>query len=230
MATGLTKKQKEALTDKITGLIKNSPALRMTLDSSVNEMNINQISGELNRIHHRAIGKDLPTEINIPVKQLGSGDPSPNNIRPIVGYEIDGIGTVYSGELNIETGVLTINMAGITLDVIINWGASTPSSGVWRGTLGAVISNIKYPEASEIPNAYSNKYIKKAYTPLVVSDNGMFGLTGSSGGRIVIVDHAYDSIEDFTNTLSNVMLVYELATPETYTLTPQQMLQLLDQI
>ena len=101
MASRLTKKQQTELTEKLMGVIQKNNALqlRLSADRTVNELNVNQISGTLNRIHGQAIGKELPTEITIPVKQLGSGDPSPDNIRPIVGYEIDGIGTVYGGIL-----------------------------------------------------------------------------------------------------------------------------------
>lgn len=225
MATGLTKKQKEALTDKITGMIKNSPALRMTLDSSVNEMNINQISGELNRIHYRAIGKDLPTTISFAPKQLGSGDPSPDNMRLIVGYEIDGIGTVYGGELNIDTGVLTSTHTSVIYSTAAGWekiGESNTSfrTGLTSRGTGAYgdlsnASNMLRPAMSISPtvsNAEPNSFVAGGY--LYINIEGVTTLDAL--GAL------------FANT--PLQVVYRLQTPETYTLTPQQMLQLLDQI
>lgn len=223
MATKLTKKQKEALTDKIAGLIRSGPALRMTTDSSVNELNINQISGELNRIHYRAIGKDLPAVFSFEPKQLGSGDPSPDNIRPIVGYEIDGIGTVYGGELNIDTGVLTVTYGMLVMGALTwtsNWGATSDPTGVF------------YSQAISILNVNGNAMsvlyaFDKGASPNLMPDKS-FTLFGSN--RIYVKDIAYDSATAFKNSLTDATLVYELVTPETYTLTPQQMLQLLDQI
>lgn len=219
MATGLTKKQKEALTDKITGLIKSSPALRMTTDSSVNELNINQISGELNRIHYRAIGKDLPAVFSFEPKQLGSGDPSPDNIRPIVGYEIDGIGTVYGGELNIDTSVLTVTYGGVDMGTL-NWSyySSTAHFYVTISTSKTTGSNFICSEYTYYGTAEASAMTDKA--------TGLYRF----GNIFRIKDTSYTNAATFKAAMSGAMLVYELATPETYTLTPQQMLQLLDQI
>lgn len=227
MATKLTKKQKEVLTDKITGLIKSSPALRMTLDSSVNDMNINQISGELNRIHYRAIGKDLPTEINIPVKQLGSGDPSPDNIRPIVSYEIDGIGTIYGGDLNIETGVLTVTQKGLNGSAfdwikIANYSFGNfnclPTDTVkFVASRSTVISSQYKSESNSTASAAGDNYV---------------WIRSATGRRIYVKDVSKSDMTaaEFKNAMDGVTFVYELDTPETYTLTLQQMLQLLDQL
>ena len=227
MATGLTKKQKEALTDKITDLIRNGPALRMSTDSSVNEMNINQISGVLNRIHYQAIGKELPTEISIPVKQLGSGAPSPDNIRPIVGYEIDGIGTIYDGELNVDTGVLTVSYYMVENNIPEGINVSG-SYRYWR-----------YPEltipsvntgADGIPDCYSNMYIGRR-----VVYPGNFYVT-SNGMRVITVPVAelqnITSIDDAIEWCQAhpVEMLVPMADPLTYSLTPQQILQLLDQL
>ena len=230
MATGLTKKQKEALTDKIVGMVKNSPALRMTTDSSVNEMNINQISGELNRIHYRAIGKDLPATISFAPKQLGSGDPSPDNIRPIIGYEIDGIGTVYGGELNTETGVLTTTIGGVELGT---FDYRLAPSGAFFTTDAA--DNIETPSSTYIVPAFlkTSIYITRESTnvyntPLEYD----YSIGILSAGRFVMSDSRYSDIQVFKEmlTAAGIVAVYKYATPVTYTLTPQQMLQLLDQL
>ena len=226
MATGLTKKQKEALTDKITGLIKNSPALRMTLDSSVNEMNINQISVALNRIHYQAIGKDLPTTISFAPKQLGSGDPSPDNIRPIVGYEIDGIGTVYGGELNIETGVLTV-LHGHTTFGELTWLYVTAwEAPAFRATgqpEGMKTASVLICDSYRVVGPFTTwESVPRAGDNVVGNVETLIG--------IVCRDDRYNISTDFVASAVNVVLIYELATPVTYPLTPQQMLQLLDQL
>lgn len=227
MGTGLTKKQKEALTDKIAGMIKNSPALRMTLDSSVNEMNINQISGELNRIHYWAIGKDLPAVFSFEFTQLGSGTPSPDNIRPIIGFEIDGIGTVYSGALNIESSMLTITRKGVTISTA--QGATIRSSDsnstifAYNNVVEAGIT-VENRQLSNMLELYNHAFNLGRPNTFVV---------GSSGALYMqFANSAASSLEQLEALLSrqSFVAVYILATPETYTLTPQQMLQLLDQL
>ena len=225
MATKLTKAQKEALTEKVTGLIRNGPALRMTTDSSVNEMNINQISSELNRIHYRAIGKDLPPVFSFEPKQLGSGDPSPDNIRQIVGYEVDGIGAVYGGELNIDTRVLTLTHTSVIYSEASGWEKMGESNTSFRTGLasrgtGAYadlsnVSNMLRPAMSISPiaaNAEPNSFVAGGYLYINIAGATTIEALGAL----------------FTRT--PLQVVYRLQTPETYTLTPQQMLQLLDQI
>ena len=210
MATKLTKKQKEALTDKIAGLIKNSPALRMTTDSSVNELNINQISGELNRIHYRAIGKDLPTVINIPAS--------------LTGYEIIGIGTVYGGELNIETGVLTVTYNSVDLGTL-TWQYDVDFSDFSTPTW----ENLYRPSSTEMPHALASGYQPIVYHRSTTLDKVfMIGRPGINWIRFKNL--AYTNATDFKASVSGVMLVYEMETPETYTLTPAQMIQLIDQL
>lgn len=234
MATKLTKKQQTQLTEKLTGIIQgdNALQLRMSTDTSVNEMNINQISGELNRIHYRAIGKDLPTVITIPVKQLGSGDPSPDNVRPITGYVIDGLGTVYSGELNIETGVLTVTYGSVDMGTL-TWSYQRASSTSKAGfSANAISNNVKpAPSLNTLGNIYCEKYTTARYKQVydvAVDINNAIALRTNGGLRIC--DSAYDSAVTFKASLSGVIVVYELETPETYTLTPEQMIQLLDQL
>lgn len=232
MATKLTKKQQTQLTEKLTGIIQrdNALQLRLSMDNSVNEMNVNQISGELNRIHDMAIGKELPTVISIPVNQLGSGDPSPDNIRPISGYVIDGIGTVYSGDLNIETGVLTVTYGGVDLGSL-NWIYAPGSALNFRCSAD---QGAKPPNSSaDTPNAFCSAMPVVDYTSLSIGAyDGITIIFASSGqaGKFWARSGLYTDAASFKTAMSGVMFVYELVTPETYTLTPQQMIQLLDQL
>jgi len=217
MATRLTKKQQSELTEKLTGVIQKNNALqlRLSADRSVNEMNVNQISGELNRIHSNALGRELPAVINIPVKQLGSGVPSLDNIRPIVGYEIDGIGTVYGGELNIAESKLTV-----TYDKYVLTGTETFTA--WGGG-----------------------YYTRALTGNEASTTGVCRADrATTGTRPEAVSGAADiaayssNIYISTNFYNNVMLyagtqiVYDLLQTRyvEHDLTTAQILQLIDQL
>lgn len=227
MATGLTKKQKEALTDKIAGLIRNGPALRMTLDSSVNEMNINQISAELNRIHYRAIGKEYPAVISFKPKQLGFGVPSPDNVRPIVEYEIDGIGNVGGGSLDLDTGVYTETHALAVFGSADGWEhvsafvygfryrLTSELRGVGVYNSPGELSNILTPAVSHNPTGTSaepNTFLAGVYMNMNITGVG-----------------TVEQLDEFLIE-SPLQILYTLQTPIHYELTPQQMLQLLDQL
>lgn len=230
MATKLTKKQQGELTEKLTGIIQKNNALqlRLSADRSVNEMNVNQISGALNRIHGQAIGKELPTVVTIPVNQTGSGDPSPDNIRPIVGYEIDGIGTVYGGELNIETGTLTITARMFQPESVGKISAHTSGLNYWAFiNIGAESINTTVDRLNE----YASNMFVSGFGVVI----GNFYIT-SSGTVLVAVP--WESEQSITTRdvasewviANKPQFIIPLATPETYTLTPQQMMQLLDQL
>lgn len=228
MATRLTKKQQAQLTEKLTGIIQKNNALqlRLSADRSVNEMNVNQISGALNRIHGQAIGKELPTVVTIPVKQLGSGDPSPDNIRPFVGYEIDGIGTVYGGDLNIETRKLTSEFGYADLGAL-TW-SYTGNAQVFVATL----TGAKYIAPSETPvNCLCSMYkgVSWSVGSTNVSVNNMFCFL-TEYNQLRIRDLTYSDAAAFKNHVNGVIFIYQLAEPAEYTLTDVQMIQLLDQL
>lgn len=227
MATKLTKKQQTQLTEKLTGIIQKNNALqlRLSADRSVNEMNVNQISGALNRIHGQAIGKDLPTEISIPVKQLGSGDPSPENIRPFVGYEIDGIGTFGGGTINLEEMSFTADYGYVTYTGVEEGWVWTPSYQQGSKTL----------DSPAFYNATLVTYYCDRLTPRAnsqrINNAGNYASLISQGGSAAFSTPG-QTLNAFKEYLGNnpVTFVYQLATPETYTLTPEQMIQLLDQL
>ena len=236
MDSRLTKKQQTELTEKLMGVIQKNNALqlRLSADRSVNEMNVNQISGALNRIHGQAIGKELPTEITIPVKQLGSGDPSPDNIRPFVGYEIDGIGTVYGGDLNIETGVLTSSYALSTISRF-NWYYQSGTLEDLRNGFYADIPGKRHDVVN--CNVYSDYYASypvngtSVLVLINMPDNNITGFNGeSTRSWCYIKDNAFNDRNAFITARGAGIIAYELETPVTYNLTPEQMLQLLYQL
>jgi hypothetical protein len=62
-----------------------------------------------------------------------------------------------------------------------------------------------------------------------ISQNVSAGAGGTSTGVIIIKDTAYTDKDAFTASLSGSQLVYELATPQTYQLTPTQVTTLFGQ-
>lgn len=164
--------------------------------------------------------------------QSGSGDPSPSNVRPITGhtelnlvqkdgndtvvhtYTTDLGTTVYGGTLDVETGVLTIDRAIVDLGSL-SWGytnnrfyASVP---------------VKVYSQSDNPNIICERYKTTSYT-----QQGTEDLSCSSyAGYLYIKDTNYTTPADFKTAMSGIHLVYEVATPTTTQLTPQEVKSLL---
>lgn len=178
--------------------------------------------------------KDLKIEIT-PV-QAGSGDPTPDNVRPITGFTGANIvvsptlnaqdgttyavswqteaGTVYGGELDVTTGELTVTHAIIDLGTL-NWGYSSLYQRFY-----ATISAIKsFASGSTLPNMYCS-----AYT--LVTANAQEGdvtlddTISQASKAISVRDLRYTDPATFKTAVSGVKVVYELATPVSYELDP----------
>ena len=171
--------------------------------------------------------KNLVVDIN-PV-QSGSGDPSPDNIRPITGWtganvnvnsEIINItfpsaaGTVYGGTLDVVKGELVVDRAMVDLGTL-TW---TYDQNVFR--FSAIL-----PFAPNITDGIRTRGICEIYKAdqSVYSGSGRVFSAFCFGGTVVFVrDSRFDNVSDFKSAMSGVQLCYEIATPITYQLTPQE--------
>lgn len=191
---------------------------------------------------------ECKAEIN-PV-QAGSGDPSPQNVRPITGWtgakvtvspttdEADGTtysitfpteaGTVYGGSLDVTNGVLTVDRANVLMSAFDFSLVSSPDRHIFRATYSDVLPDIiSHSNADTVYGDICDRYTYKAYTPITQNDNGKFSISPISADRLVIIDHRFSSTSDFQEAVNDVQLVYELATPITYQLTPQEITTLI---
>lgn len=186
-------------------------------------------------------------KVKITAVQSGSGTPSPQNVRPISGwdeceievtdgeettktYTIDLGGTIYGGTIDVTNGVMPVTHGIVDLGTL-NWDIVT--SGTYNRFVSEGIKDlIKPPETSQslgdyICSDYPQITFSEAYS--TTKDKAFAVTNAQSGarGNVNIVDSSYNSANDFKTAMSGVQLVYELATPITIQLTPQQ-IQLLD--
>ena len=173
-------------------------------------------------------------EIN-PV-QAGSGTPSPDNVRPITGWTgcnlvvsptedaQDGTtypvswqteaGTVYGGTVDVVSGVLMVKYG------VFDLGTGTYTTTSNRASImGFATDHNAKPPASD---AVTGGYLAEKYKELKASGtltSGTFAMLQS--GQLIFF---YDGVNTPTG-----QLVYPLATPTTYQLTPQQVATLLGQ-
>lgn len=186
-------------------------------------------------VHFVNNGDESPVEscvVDIEPVQEGSGDPSPDNVRPISGwtgcvishsgadtsnpttYPItfpSEAGTVYGGTLDVTSGVLTVDRAMVDLTTGMSGGTAGPGYVFYKA-----ISNPKI-----VPNSKIAPIISEAYTPI------RFNGVSSNNNTIAVRDNSVLYVNTGSADIQPTgKAVYELATPITYTLTPQEITML----
>ena len=178
-------------------------------------------------------GSDLKSLIvGIEPVQSGTGEPSPDNIRPITGHSsvnvivsptlnpLDGTitnipfgRTVYGGTLDVLTGLLTVKWVILDLGTR-NWTYIAPSGSIPYGTFYNTIHDKAYGQLNLLCSAYP---VKAGFS----NDMAIQGNINAS--TVYIVDSSYngDTVA-FTAAMSGVQLCYELISPTTVQLTGQQ--------
>lgn len=179
--------------------------------------------------------------VNIEPVQAGSGEPSPDNIRPIsgrTGAEILHHGnivsvtfptTIYGGEDDIISGKLK------SIKNILDLGTLTyvKSSTIQNGFVAVSGMPTDFPLASHsgaVPNWLCSQY--KVYSNIGIEAAGVdyaiaWRVAGQSKG-VIVRDSRYadyyanNDMESFKTAMSGVQLCYERAEPVEYTLTPQE--------
>lgn len=155
--------------------------------------------------------------------ELGS---TPTPYSPYNGntYAVDwtsDAGTVYGGTLDVVSGVLTVDRAMVDLGTL-NWTLSAGGANIFTVTLSdrKYSDDIKamcsmYPfkgtisQSSDVPSK-GDKTCCFYYQP------------GQLYRNFYVYDTAYSDVASFKAAMSGVQLCYELATPVTYQLTPQE--------
>ena len=129
-------------------------------------------------------------------------------------------GTVYGGTIDVATGLLTVDRAMVDLGTL-TWQYITTQG---RNYFLAGVATRKNNSAM-ICSMFPWKGDSKDSQMETREDMTLWG--DLNGAAIKIKDSSYTTAADFTTAMSGVQLVYELATPQTYQLTPQQLMTLL---
>lgn len=171
--------------------------------------------------------------------QSGSGDPSPDNVRPITGHSsvevtvsdaedtvIEDVtvalgGTYYGGTLDVVSGKLTIDKGNVDLGDL-SW---TYYTGETNPIFQASVTGAKIYTESVMPNALSECYVAR-----VTASRSNFASNANNGEfsfqnnyvTLLIRNISYSDADVFKTAMTGVKLVYELATPQTIQLTPTQ--------
>lgn len=184
--------------------------------------------------------------IDITAVQSGSGNPSPTNVRPISGWggcnlwvqavadptenpniSIPFPSTIYGGTLDILSGLLTVDKAIVDLGTI----ADTGEAGAKVDDYGLIVFSgvntiIKKPNSNlDTADIICEKYATHARSGISSGE-----VCVSTAGNIVVRDTSLvgTALTDIPTIFNGVHLVYELATPQTYQLTPTMVRTLLE--
>ena len=131
--------------------------------------------------------------------------------------------TVYGGTLDVVSGVLTVDRAMVDLGTL-SW-VYVPTSGQERFLTSGIRNTVAKPiNPSTSVNAVASQYEVTSLYGALEADNT---LAVYPDGDMIVRDTRYTSAVDFKTAMSGVQLVYELVTPQTYTLTPTQISTLL---
>lgn len=170
-------------------------------------------------------GKTVTNALYEPMVRLASV--TDDTYEPYTGQTvtIDLNGTIYGGTLDVVTGVLTVTQGIYTITSSLTFGGLyTAGNGVKR-----LVSSNYIAGAHAI---MCDKY-KAYYTQNNISDSTLDSIAITSDGRFVITSTLIQSASTAADAKSalfadgNIELVYELATPTTVQLTPQEVTSLL---
>lgn len=151
-----------------------------------------------------------------------------NDYEPYIGilYDVtfpDG-DTVYGGTLDLLTGVLTVEYEIYDIGSL-TWEVAN-GSGEIKYFRSSVLTGMKKIASTDIvANIYCSilKTVSAASIYFGLADDNSIGQDDSSNAKIRVKATSYnDDATAFKTAMSGVMLVYELATPQTFQLTPQQ--------
>ena len=152
----------------------------------------------------------------------------PSSVTSYSAYEgevfnisFDTAGTVYKGNLNVLTGELSVTHKVVDLGDLAWSQAGTADAGKkrFRGTLD--------PEGKACPNNQKADLTCEQYATITANDTYSLvdGISGSDVDKYIFVyDNTKDTMTapDFKTAMSGIKLAYELATPATFNLTPQE--------
>ena len=133
-------------------------------------------------------------------------------------------GTVYGGTLDVTTGVLTVDMAVVAMGSL-SW-VYYPN----HLRFGVKINGARYSGtgfgfdgACSIYAVSTANYVRMADKSVVIGCNFL----GNTDAAMIVQDSAYTDAAVFKSAVSGQKLVYPLATPVTYQLTPTEVTTLL---
>ena len=138
-------------------------------------------------------------------------------------------GTVYGGNIDLTTGVLTVTWVGVDMSTLTWYYNNSYTYPFFHCGIPDDNIHVEYNVASikcscyEAVSGKSSGNFRDNYYNLKIAP--IYGQSATH--RVAVQDSNYTDATVFKNSLTGQMLIYELATPVTYQLTPTQINALL---
>ena len=126
---------------------------------------------------------------------------------------------IFGGYVDLISGTLVVDKVSVDLGSL-EWVYDGEPNKRFRYNEFAANYNAKMVSLWEKPNLLSDMYVPMATGNL--PDNDMCVGVYDAGGWLLVKNSNYTDPTTFKSAMNGVQLVYELATPQTYQLTPQQ--------
>lgn len=177
--------------------------------------------------------------VQIQPQQAGSGEPSPDNIRAISGWDTahvyvdETVGThdetytvnlpqtVYGGTLDVASGELVIDHALVDLGTLA-WSMPDAANHIFRTV--RLTDHKQTAGINYVCSAY--QAVSSVTSTTAMPDKSCKG-NANTPAYLYIKDTDYSDATAFQTALSGVQLVYEVAEPQTIQLTPTEVSTLL---
>lgn len=135
----------------------------------------------------------------------------------------DSTGTVYGGTVDLVSGVLVVEYAEYIFTGRESWQASSTPN---RYFISNFNNYIPYPMAAQINvTDYVQNVISSVFGTFVYKNKDGVGyiVTASETSRMLVINTtSATTVDEISALMTGTQLVYELATPITYQLTPQE--------
>lgn len=160
----------------------------------------------------------IATNENICMMSLGTTQPTTYEAPDIASIEVQLGQTVYGGTVDVTTGEMVVDRAMVDLGTL-SWNLITVTEGnLFRASVDAIKQE-----------ANSLNLTCDRYATVISSERRNCTISKPTGKNVDIIDNSYSDAATFKTAMSGAQLCYELATPITVQLTPEQLTTVLGQ-
>lgn len=125
--------------------------------------------------------------------------------------------TIYGGTVDFDSGVMTVTHGKKALNAFSPWGYDQSHHYMF-----ATASDVKTPINNNVKANINSDSYNTETANTIINESVNYGIALSSAGYLIVSDARYTDATTYLTDMGSSELCYELATPTTIQLTPQQ--------
>ena len=156
---------------------------------------------------------------------VNEGSTIPSSLTNASVYDVPfgSAGTVYGGTLDVASGLLTVTHLAVDMGSL-SWTAMAGQGGsiYYMRTTDLAATIYRVASSDVVADLYSDAYVAKKNNTIYA---GVVGVASTASGYVTAYDDRYNtasSASAFKTAVTGQTLVYPLATPQVYQLTPEE--------